>query len=161
MTANTTTHQVDTIRKIAISPELQAWMPNDGEMGYSTKYNRITFAYRLHPAIDIIGMDGELIKQLHFAPDSFDPKTLEQSDFEELNPLHTVDITVTPEHIYALVWGCKYSEVQTATPRILKIDWNGNIADTYTISQPLYKIAVTLNNNLMGWNGKKFVLLKL
>ncbi len=161
MTANTTTHQVDTIRKITISPELQAWMPNAGEMGYSTKYNSITFAYRLHPAFDIIGMDGELLKQLRFSPDSFDPKTLEQADFEDLNPLHTVDIAVTSEYIYALVLGCKYSETQTTNPTVLKIDWNGNIADTYTISRPLYKIAVTRNNNLIGWNGKEFVLFKL
>ncbi|MCC8037041.1 MAG: TolB-like 6-bladed beta-propeller domain-containing protein [Bacteroidales bacterium] len=160
ITANTMTHQVDTIRKIAMSPQLQTWMPNAGEMAFSCKYNRIAFAYRLHPVIDIIGMDGELIKQLRLSADTFEPNTLEQADFEDLNPLHTVDITVTPEYIYALVWGCRYSAIQTTNPTILKVDWNGNIADTYTISMPLYKIAVTSTYNLIGWTGKEFVLFK-
>ena len=162
MKANTVTHQVDTICKIAISSDLQTWMPNAGEMAYSNEYNRIAFAYRLHPVIDLMGMYGNLIKQIRLAPDTFDPKTLEQADFDDLNPLHTVDISVAPDYIYALIWGCKYSDVQAVNPTILKTNWNGNIVDKYTVaSGPLYKIAVSSDNNLIGWNGTEFILLKL
>lgn len=156
MTANTTTQQVDTIRKIAISSELTTWMPNAGELTFSSKYNRLAFAYRLHPIIDIFGMDGRLIKQLRLAPDTFDSKTLEEADFEELNPLHTVDITATPDYIYALYWGCKYLDAQTSNPTVFKIDWNGNIVNKYTIAASLYKVSYS-NDFIIGWSSQKFI----
>ncbi|WP_300741912.1 hypothetical protein, partial [uncultured Duncaniella sp.] len=105
MTADLTTSKIDTIRQINISPELQAWMPNAGEMVYSDKNKRLAFAYKLHPVIDIFDTDGKTIKSVKIGEDTFDPKTLEEADFEAMNSLHTVDLTYTSDYIYALHWG--------------------------------------------------------
>lgn len=158
MKVNTSTAIVDTIRKIAISPELQSWMPNAGELAYSRKHERLAFAYRLHPMIEIFGMDGNHIKQIQIAPNTFNQKILQEADFEELTPLHFVDVSATSDYIYVLYWGCKYSDIETTTPYIYKIDWDGNILAKNRIAlSPLYRIAVINDDGIIGWNGKTFV----
>ncbi len=162
MAANTASENVDTIRKIAISPELQSWMPNAGKLTYSGKHNRLAFAYRLHPVIEILGMDGELVKRVQIAADTFDPKLLEEADFEDLTPLHFVDISASSDYIYALYWGCMYSERETTVPCIYKIDWTGNvIAKRDLTTSPIYKIAVTDEDGIIVWNGKYFINVEL
>ncbi len=162
MTADLTTSKIDTIRQINISPELQTWMPNAGEMVYSDKHNRLAFAYKLHPVIEIFDPDGKTIKSVKIGEDTFDPKTLEEADFEVMNSLHTVDLTYTSDYIYALHWGCGYSDADKYAPTIYKIDWNGNIIDRYfNIPYPLYRIASLDDNRLIGWNGKEFILIQL
>ena len=152
MTADLTTSKIDTIRQINISPELQTWMPNAGEMVYSGKHNRLAFAYKLHPAVEICNI-GE---------DTFDPNTLEEADFEALNILHTVDVTHTSDYIYALNWVCKYSDATNFAPTIYKIDWNGKVIDRYfNVPYPLYRIAALDDTRLIGWNGDEFVVIQL
>ena len=120
--ANITTAQVDTIRRIQLSPELTSWMSNAGELAYSRLHDRLVFAYRLHPMIEIFGMDGKPVKQVRICEDTFNPATLDEADFEELNPLHIVDITTTPNFIYALHWNFKYADAEDTAPTIFKID---------------------------------------
>lgn len=156
--ANITTAQVDTIRRIQLSPELTSWMSNAGELAYSRLHDRLAFAYRLHPIIEIFGMDGKLVKQVRICEDTFNPATLNEADFEDLNPLHIVDIATTPNFIYALHWNFKYADAEDTAPTIFKIDWDGNIVDRlFNVPMPLYKIAVTDNHSIIGWNGKDFI----
>lgn len=158
MKANVSTTKIDSIRKVQLSPELTTWLPNAGELAYSKKHDRLAFAYRLHPIIELFGMDGKLIRQVRIGQDTFNPETLEEADFEELNPLHNVDISVTPEYIYALHWNCKYGDAENTAPTIFKIDWDGNIVDRlFDVPMPLYKIAVSDDKSIIGWNGKEFI----
>lgn len=162
MTADLTTSKIDTIKQINISPELQAWMPNAGEMVYSGKHNRFAFAYRWHPDIDIFGLENTMRKNIEIAEATFNPATLEEADFEEQNIIHIVDLSITPNYIYALHWGCKYSNIPNTTPSIYKIDWDGNIINQYTIETSfLYKIAAVNDHMLIGWNGTEFLVLTL
>ena len=162
MTADLNTSKVDTVRQINISPELQTWMPNAGEMVYSGKHNRLAFAYKLHPVIEIFDTDGKIIKSVKIGEDTFDPKTLEEVDFEAMNSLHTADLTFTSDYIYALHWGYGYSDADKNAPTIYKIDWNGNVIDRYSnIPYPLYRIAALDDNRLIGWNGKEFIVIQL
>ncbi len=162
MKADLTTAKIDTIRQINISPELQTWMPNAGEMAYSGKFNRLAFAYKLHPLIEIFDTDGKKIKSVKIGEDTFDPKTMEEADFDGLNSLHTVDVTYTSDYIYALYWGFKYANSQQSKPSIIKLDWDGNVIARYSeLARPLYRIAAKDDSTLLGWNGKEFVLLTL
>ncbi|MDE6488717.1 MAG: hypothetical protein K2L46_05495, partial [Paramuribaculum sp.] len=162
MTADLGTSKVDTIRQINVSPELQAWMPNAGEMVYSDKHNRLAFAYKLHPVVEIFDTNGKIIKSVKIGEDTFDPKTLEEADLETMNILHTVDVTCTPDYIYALHWSCKYSEAANFAPTIYKIGWNGEIiSQYYDMPYPLYRIAALDDTRLIGWNGKRFVIIAL
>lgn len=162
MTADLTTSKIDTIRQINISPELQAWMPNAGEMVYSDKHKRLAFAYKLHPVVEIFDTDSKTIKSVKIGEDTFDPKTLEEADFEAMNSLHTVDLTYTSDYIYALHWGYGYSDADKTAPTIYKIDWNGNVIDRYfNVPYPLYRIAALNDSMLISWNGKNFVLIPL
>lgn len=162
MTADLTTSKIDTVRQINISPELQTWMPNAGEMVYSDKHNRLAFAYKLHPVVEIFDTDGKIIKSVKIGEDTFDPKTLEEADFEAMNSLHTADLTFTSDYIYALHWGYGYSDADKNAPTIYKIDWNGNVIDRYSnIPYPLYRIAALDDNRLIGWNGKEFIVIQL
>lgn len=162
MTADLATSKIDTIKQINISPELQTWMPNTGEMVYSGKHNRLAFAYKLHPIIEIFDTDDKIIKSIKIGEDTFDPKTLEEADFEAMNSLHTVDLTYTSDYIYALHWGYGYSDADKYAPTIYKIDWNGNVIDKFfNTPYPLYRISAIDNNRLIGWNGKEFVLIQL
>ena len=162
LTANPAASRIDTIRQISISPELQAWMPNMGEMAYSRKYRRLAFAYKLHPIIEIFDFDGNVISSVRIGEDTFDPKTLDEPDFDALNVLHTVDVTYTPDYIYALHWGCGYSDAVNFAPTIYKIDWNGKIIDRYfNVPYPLYRIAAIEDSRLIGWNGKDFILIAI
>lgn len=162
MKADLTTAKIDTIRQINISPELQTWMPNAGEMAYSGKFNRLAFAYRLHPFIEILDTAGKKIKSVKNGEDTFDPKTMEEADFEAMNSLHTVDLTYTSDYIYALHWGYGYSDADKYAPTVYKIDWNGKVIDRYfNIPYPLYRIAAKDDSTLIGWNGKEFFLLTL
>lgn len=151
--------KIDSIRQIAISPDLQAWMPNTGEMAYSGKYKRIAFAYRLHPVLEIFGLDGSIIKTIEVAAPTFDPATLEEADFEDLNPLHFIDINSTDDYIYALHCGHSYKErnVPGVSSSIYKIDWNGNIVNQYSVTSYFQSIAVYNDNILIAWNGKEFI----
>lgn len=156
--ANITTAQVDTIRRIQLSPELTSWMPNAGELAYSRLHDKLAFAYRLHPIIEIFGMDGKPVKQVRIYEDTFNPATLNEADFEDLNPLHIVDIATTPGNIYALHWNFKYADAEDTAPTIFKIDWDGKIVDRlFNVPMPLYKIAVGGDNSIIGWNGEEFV----
>ena len=158
MKADLTTAEIDTIRQINISPELQSWMPNAGELAFSDKNKRLAFAYKLHPIIEIFDLNGNTIKSVRIGEDTFDPKTLDEADFETLNPLHTVDLTYTPDYIYALHWNCMYSDAANLTPTIYKIGWDGKIIDRYfNIPYPLYKVAAINDTTLIGWNGKDFI----
>jgi len=156
--SNITSAQVDSIRKLQISPELNAWMSNAGELTYSKAHDRLAFAYRLHPMIEIFGMDGKLVKQVRICEDTFNPATLNEADFEDLNQLHIVDITSTPEYIYALHWNYKYADAHDFAPTVFKIDWDGKIVDRlFNVPTQLYKIAVCDDNSIIGWNGKEFL----
>lgn len=161
MNADLTTTTIDTIRQINISPELQTWMPNTGEMVYSGKHNRLAFAYKLHPFIEIFDTDGNIINFERIGDDTFNPKTLDEADFDELNSLHTVDVTYTPNYIYALYWGFRYAEASSATPTIYKISWDGKIIEHYKLSTTLYRIAAIDDSSLIGWSGKDFYLIQL
>lgn len=161
MTADLTTSKIDTIRQINISPELQTWMPNAGEMVYSGKHNRLAFAYKLHPFIEIFDTDGNIINFERIGDDTFNPKTLDEADFDEFNSLHTVDVTYTPNYIYALYWGFRYAEASSATPTVYKISWDGKIIKHYKLSTTLYRIAAIDDSSLIGWSGKDFYLIQL
>lgn len=162
MTADLTTSKIDTVRQIYIYTEIQAWMPNVGEMVYSGKHNRLAFAYKLHPVVEIFDTDGKIIKSVKIGEDTFDPKTLEEADFEDMNSLHTVDLTYTSDYIYALYWGHSYSDADKIPPAIYKIDWNGKVIDRYVnIPSPIYRVAAIDDTQLIGWNGKNFVLISL
>lgn len=162
LTANPAASRIDTIRQISISPELQAWMPNMGELIYSHKYRRLAFAYKLHPIIEIFDFDGNVISSVRIGEDTFDPKTLDEPDFDDLNVLHSVDVTYTSDYIYALHWGCGYSDAVNFAPTIYKIDWNGKIIDRYfNVPYPLYRIAAIEDSRLIGWNGKDFILIAI
>ena len=159
--ANITTAQVDTIRRIQLSPELTSWMPNAGELAYSRLHDRLAFAYRLHPIIEIFGMDGKPVKQVRICEDTFNPATLNEAEFEDLNPLHFIDITTTDNYIYALMWGCRYAEIKTNAPAIYVIDWSGNIVKTVSIDLTLHRIASISEEQIIGWDGNQFVLINL
>lgn len=157
MKADLTTAKIDTIRQINVSPELQSWMPNAGELAYSNKYSRLAFAYKLHPIIEIFDLNGSTIKSVRIGEDTFDPKTLDEADFDTMNSLHTVDLTYTSDYIYALHWNCKYSDAANFAPTIYKMGWDGKIIDRYfNLPYPLYKIAAINDTTLIGWNGKDF-----
>lgn len=162
MTADLTTSKIDTIKQINISPELQAWMPNAGEMVYSGKHNRLAFAYKLHPVIDIFDTDGKIINSVKIGNETFDPATLDEADFEDLNPLHTVDITYTHDYIYALYWGYQFADAKIKKPIILKIDWAGNVISRYSgLTTSLSRIAAVDDSIIIGWNGNEFVIITL
>lgn len=162
MTTDMTSSEIDTIRQVNISPDLQAWMPNAGEMAYSGKYNRLAFAYKLHPVVEIFNTDGGTIKSVKIGDETFNPKTLEEADFDDLNILHTVDVTCTPDYIYALYWGFKYADSQKSMPTIIKLDWDGNIIARYSdLAYPLYRIAAKDDSTIVGWTGKEFVSMSL
>ncbi len=162
MTADLTTSKIDTVRQINISPELQTWLPNTGKMVYSNKHNRLAFAYKLHPVIEIFDTDGKNVNSVKIAKNTFDPNTLNEADFDDLNVLHTVDVTYTTNYIYALFWGFKYADASKSKPTILKIDWTGNIIARYTDTPiPIHRIAALDDSTLIGWQGKYFVLIRL
>ena len=162
MKADLISSKIDTIRQINISPELQTWMPNAGEMAYSGKVKSLAFAYKLHPFIEIFDTDGNIINFERIGDDTFNPKTLDEADFDELNSLHTVDVTYTPDYIYALYWGFRYADSQQSKPTIIKLDWVGNIIARYSeLAVPLYRIAAKDESTIIGWNGNEFFLLTL
>lgn len=162
MTTDMTSSEIDTIRQVNISPDLQAWMPNAGEMAYSDKYDRLAFAYKLHPVIDIFDTDGKIINSVKIGNETFDPATLDEADFEDLNPLHTVDITYTHDYIYALYWGYQFADAKIKKPIILKIDWAGNVISRYSgLTTSLSRIAAVDDSIIIGWNGNEFVIITL
>lgn len=162
MRADLEASRIDTIRQIAISADLQTWMPNVGEMVFSPKRDRLAFAYRLHPIVEIFSMDGSLLKSIRLGQDTFDRSTLNEADFEDLNPLHTVDLTYTSDYIYALYWSNRYDERATRFPSIIKFDMEGNIIERYSdIPSPLCRIAAICDSRLIGWTGNRFILITL
>lgn len=162
MRADLKSSRIDTIRQIAISADLQTWMPNVGEMVFSPKRDRLAFAYRLHPIVEVFSMDGTSLKSIRLGQDTFDRSTLNEADFEDLNPLHTVDLTNTSDYIYALYWSYRYDERATRFPSIIKFDMEGNIIERYSdIPSPLCRIAAISNFRLIGWTGNRFILITL
>lgn len=154
--------QMDTINQISVSSMLATWMPNAGKMVFSGKYNRMAFAYRLHPIVEIFNTSSTWNKSVKIGEDTFNPKTLDEADFEELNTLHTVDMAYTSDYIYALHWACKYSEIPAVSPTIYKIDWNGNIINQYiSESTFLYNIVALNDSHFIGWTGTAFVILNI
>ena len=162
MRADLKSSRIDTICQIAISADLQTWMPNVGEMVFSPKRDRLAFAYRLHPIVEVFRMDGTSLKSIRLGQDTFDRSTLNEADFEDLNPLHTVDLTNTSDYIYALYWSYRYDERATRFPSIIKFDMEGNIIERYSdIPSPLCRIAAISNSRLIGWTGNRFILITL
>lgn len=158
MTADLSLAKIDTIRQINISTELQPWMPNAGELAYSSKHNRLAFAYRLHPVIEIFGFDDTIIKTVKVADLTFNSSTLEEADFESLNPIHFADINTNDNYIYALCWGHRYGKSGTST--IFQLDWEGNIVNRKTKGNSISKIAVCGDGKLIAWDGKEMRLIE-
>lgn len=162
MRADLEASRIDTIRQIVMSADLQTWMPNVGEMVFSQKCDRLAFAYRLHPIVEVFSMDGSLLKSIRLGQDTFDRLTLNEADFEDLNPLHAVDLTYTSDYIYALYWSYRYDERATRFPSIIKIDLDGNIIERFSdIPSPLCRIAAISDSRLIGWTGNRFILITL
>lgn len=157
MTADLSSAEIDTIRQISISPDLQAWMPNAGELAYSSKHNRMAFAYRLHPVIEIFGLDGLILKTVEIADATFNPATLEEADFEDSNPVHFIDISTDDDCIYALYWGHKYGE--TGENKIYQFDWDGNMIAEHTLDICISKISILDADTLLGLSRKGFVII--
>lgn len=157
MTADLSLAKIDTIHQINISPELQTWMPNAGELAYSSKHNRLAFAYRLHPVIEIFGLDGTILKTVKVAKTTFNAATLDEADFEDLNSLHFVDIATTYDYIYAIFWGHPSSQATSAI--IYKIDWNGNIIDKSPLNISASRLAVMADGTIIYWAAGKFMSL--
>lgn len=156
------TSRIDTIRHISVSPDLQAWMPNMGKMAYSDKHESIVFAYRLHPYIEIFGTDGKTIKIVRIGEDTFDTRTLDEADFDSLNILHTIYLTLSQNYIYALYLGQKYSELKPGdSVDIIKLDFDGNIIGRYRGGSKLSSIAATDDDTLVGWDGTNFLYIEL
>lgn len=161
MKADIPDSRIDTLRTLCLNPNLSYWMPNTGEMAYSGSRRRIAFAYRLHPVIELFDMNGEKTNTVTLGEATFDPKTLDEADLEDLNPLHTIDLTATSDYIFALYWGYRFSDSVKASPSIHKLDWDGNIIESYTnIPFPLQKIAAIDNELLIGWSGQQFFLIR-
>lgn len=162
LSSDLTSAKVDTIRQISVSPKLQSWMPNMGEMAYSAKNKCIAFAYSLHPLIEIFDTEGNIIASVRIGNNTFNPNTLTHADLNDLNAMHTVDITYTPDYIYALYWGFRHVEVAKSRPTVIQIDWNGNITARYSnFDRYLYRISAVNNSTLIGWTGKEFVRIAL
>ena len=163
LTADVSSAKIDSIRQISISPKLQAWMANTGEMAYSSKHSRIAFAYTLHPVIEFFGEDGAVLNTVEVAKPTFRMATLNEADFEDLNPLHFIDITATDDYIYAIYWGQKFAQRKSpnVTSSIYKLDWGGNIINQYTVNANLHNIAVYNPNTLIAWTGAEFILIQL
>ncbi len=160
LSADLTSQKIDTIRQISISPKMQAWMPNAGEMTYTSKYDRLAFAYKFHPIVEIFDISGNMISTVRIGEDTFNALTLDEADFDEQNILHSVDITSTTDNIYILYWGCGYSDISNTPLSIYKLDWNGNIdAQMQITTHPIYKVAVLDGQTFIGWTGKDFVLI--
>lgn len=77
-------------------------MANIGEMAYSGKYNRLAFSYKLHPVIEVFGLDGSVRKKVEVAESTFNSATLENADFKDLYTLHFVDVVATDTLFFAL-----------------------------------------------------------
>lgn len=158
LAADIVASRIDTIRHISVSSDLQAWMPNMGKMAYSDKHKSIVFAYRLHPYIEIFGTDGKTIKSVRIGEDTFDPRTLDEADFDSLNILHTIYLTLSRNYIYVLYRASVYSEQKAD---IIKLDFEGNIIDRYRIDTKLSSIAATGDHTLVGWDGANFLYIEL
>ena len=159
MIADLNSSEIHPVRQIGISPELQEWMPNAGEMAYSGKHGLLAFAYRLHPVIEIFGLDGTMLNTIEVSEPTFDPATLDEADFEQLNPLHFAEISATDDYIYALYRGRAYGQVGEST--IYRLDWHGNVTARHTIDDNISKISVIDADTLIGWTGLDFVLISL
>ncbi|MDE6152995.1 MAG: hypothetical protein K2G21_02485, partial [Muribaculaceae bacterium] len=155
MTVDLTTSKIDTVRQINISPELQSWMPNMGEMAYSGKRNRLAFAYKLHPIIEVFGLDGSIIETVRVGGDTFDDSTLEMADFDSHNQLQFIDLCATPEFLYAL------HGAPSSSQTIYQIDWNGNIISRFVSDNNLKKIAIHNDTTIIGYSDSGFVTLRL
>lgn len=155
---NTDSASVKEVKTLVADSDYPSWIVNVGEFAFSLADRRCAFAYRLFPFIEFLDTSGSIIKLVNIAESSFDPATLEMADFEELNPLHFVDLTSTDEFIYALYWGKTYTEMKIghSQSRIYKFDWIGNIVEIFSINEPLYRITV-IKGGLICWNGSEFV----
>ncbi len=104
-------------------------------------------------------MDGSVLTSVEVAKPTFDPATLDEADFEDMNPLHFVDITTTDDYIYALYWGhtSRQHQAHDAKSTIYKVDWDGNIVARYPVNSVLKGIAAYNDNILIGWTGNNFV----
>lgn len=151
--------RIDSIKPICATPTLTAWMPNIGELTYSSKAGRLAFAYRLHPVIEIFNLDGSEIKTVQVNEETFDLSTLDMADFETLNPQHFVDVSTTDKYIYALHWGHKYDESLNST--LYKLDWDGNIIERFQLEEYFSNIAVYDETIIIAWNGAELFLLSL
>lgn len=161
MTANLDSACVDTVCHISVSEDLPSWIPNVGELAYSSKYNRLAFAYKMHPVVEIRGLDGTPVGTVKVGECTFNPETLDEADSEDLNPCHFMDVSNTQDYIYALYWGYGHADAAYLYPMMYKIDWTGNIVDrTVGIDIPLYRIAVCDDDTFIGWTGDGFAMIR-
>lgn len=158
ITTSDTNSRIDTIHQTSISSDLTAWMPNLDKLIYSDSNHRIAFAYLFHPVIEILTPDGTILTTTEIGTRTFNPSTLDEADFESLNPFHTIDITPTRNYLYALHWAYIYSKAESMNPTIFQLDWDGKIINRYfNVPRPLYNIAAYDDTHLIGWTGTHFI----
>lgn len=159
MRVNITTSEIDTIRKIQPSPEVCSWIPNSGQLLYSTKHDRFAFVYLLLPIIEIFKMDGSRVARIKIGEDTFNKGTIDKADINTLNPIHHIDACQSADSMFTLYWGKFYDDAINSESSVIRVfDFKGNIINEFEVSETLYNIAVTSDGkNIIAFNGEGFV----
>lgn len=159
---------VTEIRKLIFDERYPSWILNHGKFSYNYKNKLGVYAFQMFPAIRIYDFVDNHDKNVVVATKSFDHTTISDADIWEANPIQFKDISTTDNYIYALYWGLKASDMDamhscgTAETKVVKLDWKGNILETYVIDKRLQAFCVSGDDErIVAYDGEDFLLINL
>lgn len=118
---------------------------------YSSNNRTIAIAYKNWKQIDLISLNGELIKQLYFP--NFNSNANEMSfkngsfELSENAQMYFSYIFPEKDYFYALCWEDTRANIKKglATPSIYKINWDGEVKHIYHLDKEISYFCIDFN----------------
>lgn len=118
---------------------------------YSSNNHTIAIAYKNWKQIDLISLNGKLVKQLYFP--NFNSNTNEMGfkngsfEMSENAQIYFSYIFPAKDYFYALCWENTRTNIKKgiATSSIYKINWNGELKHIYHLDKPISFFCIDSN----------------
>ncbi|MBP3839044.1 MAG: hypothetical protein IKH15_04575 [Bacteroidales bacterium] len=157
--------KIEELYKIIYDKRYPSWLVNHGMFTYCPSEQKGAFAYQLFPAVDFFNFSDGTTKIFKKGLNTFNPKTINEGDIWESNPIHFKYITSNKKYVYCLYWGLSVQRASqkekqhTFRAEILILNWDGEIYKTFRTTRKITAMAVSEDGkHLIGYDGKNFLM---
>ena len=157
--------EIKEVRPLFVEKSHSIWDINQGSLVYNPTLRRCCYSYWMFPVIQLFDTDkpNEVVT-LEFQDKQKTPKINIGADIWDRNITYFYKMVASKKYIYALYHGEKYQYAMRKSQTghffsyIVKMDWNGNVVNTFKVNKYLQCIGVDNEDRfLIAFDGNNFL----